>query len=383
MKITIVLSILISLSALLISQAAGSSVLPLSGEKMKQISSITNETMLNCKAPGLLLGIWQDDKEPYILTKGYSSLIPKKKINAEDTFRIGSMTKTFTATVILQLVDEKLLSLDDKLSKYITTVPNADKITIRQLLNMTSGVPDAFANKTFSNWVTRTPETPRSPYDIYYFTATGKPQFEPGKECIYSNSNYFILGLIIEQLTNKTPRQAITERVIDKLNLKHTFYPVTTNMPKPYMKGYFMGTDGKIAEAKPVSPSITGTTGAMISNMEDMALYVKTLYNGSLISKEMNAERQKWNRISGMTEIYSNGSLVVYSYGLGLFNIGGGIGHGGMVNGYSCGAYYFPEKDTTIVMVINNLNVDDFSKSVSRVCEVLFDYDYPFGMKDQ
>lgn len=351
---------------------------PLSTEQIKQIDSIVNETIIKCKAPGMVLGIWQGGNSPYILTKGYADLSTNRKMVASDGYRVGSLTKTFTATVILQLADEKLINLDDKLSEYITTLPNSDKVTIRQLLAMTAGLPDIFDNKTFLGWVTEQPQVPRSSYDIYYFIATGKPMFEPGTQCKYVNSNYLILGMIIEQITHKTARDAITERVIKKLGLQNTYYPETSEMIAPFAKGYHTGEDGKTVEVE-CSPTLSRAAGAMVSNMDDLARYVKALYNGTLVSPETNAARQEWQICLGMPDLIVNNRKVKIAYGLGLFNFGGGIGHGGYINGYTNMAAYFPNKDVTIVMAVNSDNNAPFiNNAFDSICIALFDDEYPF-----
>lgn len=351
----------------------------LTDDQISTINSIIDEIMLKSGAPGLVLGIWKGEMPLYTIAKGYADVSSKRELRTEDYFRIASMTKTFTATVILQLADEKLINLDDKLSKYITTLPNADKITIREMLNMSSGIPEILANPTVLHWLTTAPQLPRSPYDLYYFMTAAKPEFEPGSQCKYSNSNYLILGMIIEQITHQTSRDAIMKRVINKLGLKHTYYPETAEMPPPYSKGYAKDKDGKIVEVPPCWPT-GGTAGAMISNMNDMGIYVRKLYYGSLISPEANKERQVWRNISGMAQNAVNNRIVKFGYGLGLFNIGGGIGNGGMMPGYCIGAYYYPSKDITLVIEMNLFDMEAYENGINKICQVLFGNEYPFAV---
>jgi CubicO group peptidase (beta-lactamase class C family) len=158
-------------------------------------------------------------------------------MRVEDHFRIGSITKTFTATLLLILADEKKLGLDDPVSKYVAWVPNGDRITLRMLADMTAGLhsytqDDAWVKVAFSNfgrvW------TPRELVDV---GLRSPPDFPPGQGWHYSNTNYVLLGMILEQVTGKKIQDSFAEKMFKPLKLTQTSWPVGAALPKPYAHG--------------------------------------------------------------------------------------------------------------------------------------------------
>jgi len=178
--------------------------------------------------PGAVVGVWVPGKGEFTQGIGYSNLSPRTPMALDDKFRIGSNTKTFVATVLLQLVDEKKLSLDDTIAKFDLglNVPNEKSITLRQLAEMRSGIVDAYSIPAVQKqpdtwWNTR---TPRQWVEI---AAKEPPLFPPGAKYNYSNTNWMLLGLIIEKVTNDTIQAEIGKRILTPLALTQTSFPTT------------------------------------------------------------------------------------------------------------------------------------------------------------
>jgi len=188
--------------------------------------------------PGAAIGIWAPGKGTYVKGIGVSDLTTGEPVSADDKFRVGSNTKTFVVTVILQLVDEGKLTLDDDLAGFGlgVEIPNAENITIRQLCNMTSGLFEAYNSPAvWEDGVN--PLTHWNPQDLVAAAVENPPNFPPGEGWNYSNTNYILLGMIIEKLTGNTAEEEITKRCIEPQGLNNTSFPVGySGMPCPPLK---------------------------------------------------------------------------------------------------------------------------------------------------
>ena len=194
----------------------------------------------NTPVPGAIVGIWVPGKGTFAQAFGSSNLDPKTRLALNDKFRIGSNTKTFVISVLLQLVDEKKLSLDDPVSKFDlgVKIPNAENITVRELCQMRSGLLDAYSAPQYDK-VTFTPQTAYTPQQIIATAVSNPPLFPPGAKWNYSNTNYLMLGLIIEAVTHHPIQDEISTRLLVPLRLKNTTFPTTNpDMPLPFAHGY-------------------------------------------------------------------------------------------------------------------------------------------------
>ena len=297
--------------------------------------------------PGAVVGVWVPGKGELTKGFGYSNLSPKTAMALDDHFRIGSNTKTFVATVMLQLIDEKKLTLDDTISKFNLglAVPNANRITLRQLAEMRSGLIDVYAipsvQKESSAWWAR--QTPRD-----WVTIAGKqpPLFAPGAKYNYSNTNWFLLGLIVEKVTHHTIVAEIYDRVLAPMGLSQTSFPTTNwGMPVPYAHGYELNDKKQwIDQSAALAPSVSWAAGAMISDMADMKKWVKAYVTGTTNS----AATQK-ARLTCLPT--GEGNL---SFGLGIGCSAGWYGYTGGITGYNTGAYYMPATGASIIVFVNS-----------------------------
>jgi CubicO group peptidase (beta-lactamase class C family) len=236
------------------------------------------------KAMGSLT-IAKDGAVLYTRAIGYSQIngTEKKPLTAANRFRIGSITKMFTATMILQLVEEGKLKLTDTLDKFFPQVPNAKKITIVQILAHRSGIPNVRRDRDSQRNVSTIPITKD---EMLALIVKGKPDFEPDAKHSYSNSGYFLLGLILEKLTGKPYGEALEERITSKIGLKDT-YTATGNIDvnKNESLTYFnLGGDWK--QVPETHPSILFGAGSIISTPNDLAKFIQALFDGKIVSKE-------------------------------------------------------------------------------------------------
>lgn len=304
----------------------------------------------NLNVPGVIAGIWSDQNNfNYVKCSGYSDLAAKTPMTEHLLFRVGSNTKTFVITVLLQLVDEKKISLDDKLDKFYPEFPRSNEVTIRQLCNMTSGIFNFWESQNFIDWIVSNPHKVGTPWEFISW-ALPNPYpygFNIGKGLHYSNTNTYLIGLIIEKITGNRVEQEVKTRIIDKLQLTHTFFPATYTFPSgfAYSKGYYATSDLKGPKdfSEFLDPSLTWAAGAIISNADDMRIWVKVCAEGSMLSKEIQAERLK---TIPFPEINSQ-------YGLGITEYRGFYGHGGDIYGYHTIFLYSPVKKTTVAVMLN------------------------------
>jgi D-alanyl-D-alanine carboxypeptidase len=297
--------------------------------------------------PGAVVGVWLPGKGEFTKGFGFSNLATKSPMALDDHFRIGSNTKTFVATVLLQLVDEKKLSLDDTISKFNLglAVPNETRITLRQLAEMRSGIIDAYSvpgvQQKPNAWWSR--QTPRQWVEL---AAKQPPLFAPGAKYNYSNTNWILLGLIIEKVAGDSIQNEINKRILAPMSLTQTSFPTTDwGMPSPYARGYSLNDKGQwIDESVVLAPSVSWAAGAMISDMADMKRWVKAYVSGTTNS----AASQKARLTCLPTGV---GNL---AFGLGIGCSAGWYGYTGGITGYNTGAYYMPATGATIIAFVNS-----------------------------
>lgn len=291
--------------------------------------------------PAVLVGVWDGAGRSYVHAFGYADLAERRPLAAADHFRIGSNTKTFVISVLLQLVDEGKLRLDDPLSRFSlgVKVPNARNITIREMCQMRSGLFEVYDAPEFSHMnMTRT--TTFDSRTIVGWAVKQKPYFAPGKGYHYSNTNYLLLGLVIESVTKDTVGNEIHKRLLTPFHLTHTSYPATQAMPTPWAHGYGLTGRREWEDVSGTIPvSLMGAAGEMISDMDDMQRWVKLYVNGKTNGSATQRAR--------MTCIPTGeGNL---SFGLGIGCSAGWYGYTGGLPGYNTANYYFPATNTMII----------------------------------
>jgi D-alanyl-D-alanine carboxypeptidase len=360
-----------ALVALVAATTAGAAFSP--GER-KQLTAIVKKGMAEQRQPGVNVGIWIPGRGAWVRSFGVSNRKTGERLRLDDRFRIASITKTFTATAVLQLVDRGKLSLDDTLESFIPGIPNGAQITIRNLLGMTSGIYDYTMDEQFGKDFDANPRMPFDLDDVIAIVERHEPEFAPGEKVVYCDTNYYFLGAIVEQLTGLTLGEAIRTQILDPLGLDGTSYPTTTAMPSPFAHGYYAGPAGKgrFRDVTRINPAAGAGAGAMISTLADLRVWARALATGSLLSPELQAQRLQFGTIP-------NPGGIEIGYGLGIFKLGDFIGHNGAIYGYSTAMFYLPSEDA--VLVVEGNQSSNFLTATTAImfqlAEHLFPQDLP------
>ncbi|PEA80855.1 D-alanyl-D-alanine carboxypeptidase [Bacillus pseudomycoides] len=268
---------------------------------------------------------------------GVANLITKKPMKTDFHFRIASVTKTFTATVVLQLAAENRLNLDDSIEKWLPGVIqgngyDAKQITIRQILNHTSGIAEYSRSKE-ADFFKNTKKS-FTAEELVKIGLSLPPDFAPGKGWSYSNTGYVLLGILIEKVTGNSYAEEIENRIIEPLELSNTFLPGNSSVipGTNHARGYFQ-PDGAI-ELKDVTyynPSIGSSAGDMISTADDLNKFFSSLLSGKLLKEQ---------QLKQMLTTVPTGSAEISGYGLGIYEtkLPNGVsiwGHSGGIPGFS------------------------------------------------
>lgn len=283
--------------------------------------------------------------------------------NAPDTkFRLGSITKQFTATLTLQLVEQGKIKLDGKISDYLPDYRKdiGEKVTVHHLLTHTSGIPSYTGQPGFFENVSR------NPYKVSEFVkkyASGNLEFEPGSKYSYNNSGYFLLGAIIEQVTGKPYEQVLKENILDPAGMKSTGYDHHNTIIPKRASGYTKTPDG-YTNALYLDMSIPYAAGSMYSTVEDLYLWDQTLYTDKLLSAQSKALMYK-------------PFLEEYAYGWVITNASFKqndkpvpvITHGGGINGFTTIIVRYPNEKNLIVLLDNTGSgyLDRLSDSLAKI----------------
>ena len=279
------------------------------------------------------LTVARDGKILYSRAIGYSQLSgsEKKPATTATRYRIGSITKTFTAALVFQLVEEGKLKLSDTLDKFFPQIPNASKITIEHILTHKSGIHDFIREPDFRAWSL----VPRTKDETLAFIARGKPDFEPGEKRNYSNAAYVILGYIVEKAAGKPYGEVLKKRITGKLGLKDTYAGTgKTDVSKKESFSYSYAGDWKQHEEMDLS--VPGGAAAIISTPSDLVKFIQALFDGKLISQE-NVNQMKNGM--GMSESKLGGRTI--------------YGHSGGTDGFRSTVLYLPEEKLAVAYTAN------------------------------
>ncbi|MCW2691188.1 MAG: penicillin-binding protein beta-lactamase class [Mycobacterium sp.] len=310
----------------------------------QRLDAAIKQAITDASVPGVIVGLWGPDGQ-YIRSFGVADKATGAPMKTDFYSRIGSVTKTFTITGVLQLADQGKLGLDDPIAKYIDGVPQGDKITLRQLARMQSGLPNYSANPAFGKALFEDPRRPFTPQQLLDYSFSQPEVFPPGEGFQYSNTNTTLLGLVVEKLSGQALPDYIRDHITAPLGLSHTAFPTDNAFPDPHAQGYTDGDNGAVLITTDWNPSWGWAAGAMTSTLEDMHAWAPALATGKLLSPEMQAQR--------LQTVNAPGHPKQDGYGLGIFNLGGWIGHNGSLPGYQTVAVYLPEKQTTLVIFSN------------------------------
>ncbi|MGC4128896.1 MAG: serine hydrolase domain-containing protein [Bergeyella sp.] len=294
--------------------------------------------------------IAKNDKIIYTKTIGLADSEPEKKADNNTLYRIGSISKTFTAVLTMKAVEEKKLKLDTQLNAFFPQIKNAEKISIDQLLSHRSGIHNFTDDIDFFGYY----DSPVSQETLLSNIQQGGNDFEPGEKYSYSNSNYVVLALILEKIYKKNYASLVEEKIIKPLKLKNTRVMEKIDSEKG-MAHSFTYSRNKIIKSKETHPNVTVGAGNMMSTPSDLLTFIMALENGKLVRKESLKKMQDYKD----------------DYGYGLFPVPfhgkTGYGHNGRIDDFQSVLYYFPDGKISFAMVTNQSNFDNNSISIAAL----------------
>ncbi len=318
-----------------------------------QIQNILNEAVTETH-PGYSLYVDSPEYGTWKLAAGKADIETQEDMEPSSTLRLGSTTKTFTATLCLLLHEDGLLDFDRKLSEFLPeiTVPHDSLITIENLLNMTSGILD-YANDgdQIMNEILEDPTRIYTPQELveYAIEITDPAEIHPGASWHYSNTNYVLLGLIIEEVSGSTYADLLRTSIIDHIGLDHT---TVDEEPENFTHGYLdLDDDGLLDDVTSWNPTPFWSAGCLIGTAEDLGKFASALFKEEIITSGSLDLMQSWFPLG-------EGIPFEYGYGCGFHTDMNLIGHNGGTPGYAAEMWFHTDTGT-IITVISNSNRTD------------------------
>ncbi|GAA0890954.1 serine hydrolase domain-containing protein [Fulvivirga kasyanovii] len=269
---------------------------------------------------------------------GFDDIELQKASGAKTKYRVGSISKMFTATLVFKAIEENKLNLDQTIEVYFPTIENSELITVGNLLNHRSGIHSFTKDSLFLAYRTQY----KSPQEMVEIIAAYESDFIPDSKAAYSNSNYLLLSVMLEKIYNSTFKDLIEEKICLPLGLKDTYYGGKTNLNDNESSSYTYSTQW-VKETE-TDMSIPLGAGAMVSTPDDLNRFMEALFGGRLVSKQS---------LAMMTTIQDT-----YGMGILLFDYGdrSAFGHGGNLDGFNAITIYFPKEELAIAVAANALN---------------------------
>ena len=325
--------------------------------------------------PGATLGVVLANGESFGLAVGFSDREKKTPMKPNDRMLAGSVGKTFAAATALQLIKEGKIGLDDRIEKYLgrepwfSRLPNAKDITVRQLMNHTSGLVRYEFKDQFTKDLTANPEKIWKPAELVAYLLDEKPPFAAGKGWDYSDTNYIVLGMIIEKVTGRRFYDEANRRLLKPLKLTDTI-PQDGPRLKGVVQGYagpnnpFGGRDAMIQDGKfAINPQFEWTGGGYASTAEDLARWAKMIYEGKAFSPDLLPQV-----LDGVPAPMLGRET---RYGLGVIirktSLGTTYGHSGFFPGYMTDMMYFPDQKVAVAVQVNTSVGRSLGKPLGRV----------------
>lgn len=324
-------------------------------------------------APGLVLGVSEPGRPPVVRAWGEADAELKVPMTDASVFRIASLTKQFTAALVMHLVQEGRIGLDDRVRAHLPQYPWLGEITIRQLLIQTSGLPD-YAGDPGGEATRAAPKTSKDMM-AWVGRLAAKPDFQPGERWAYSNSNYVVLGALVETVTGQSFEEALTLRVLRLAGLRATAMDDPHDLVDHRVRGYSR-QGGQLVNAAWIHPSTPGPAGALRSTVRDLLAWTASLYSGEVVSTASLARMTEPGRLAdgrttrfGMPQAWQDGLQADYAMGLFVSSsdLGPRIWHSGDIDGFVTWMAHYPEAGTTIVLLQNADFVDIDYRAVEHM----------------
>ena len=298
------------------------------------------------------VAVYQNGQIIYTRSAGFSDYENHIKATENSKYRIGSISKTITATLILKAVEEGKITLDKKLADFYPSIKNADMITVEQLLRHRSGIHSFTDDEDYETWNTQ----PKSEEELLDIISKGNSEFKPDSTFKYSNPNYILLSFILQKIYNKTYAEIVREKIVLPLGLNHTYFGSAINAQNNECYSYSFS--GKWEKETETDMSIPMGAGGIVSSPTDMVKFGNALFSGKIISKKSYTQ---------MTNIKDG-------YGMGLFKLPfyekEGFGHTGAIDGFSSMLSFYPESGVTFALLSNGNNYSNNQIAITVLSEV-------------
>ena len=312
-----------------------------------KLEAALDQTMTEYGVPGAAVGVWVPGEGAWTTAAGLADIDKGVPTSTSMTWPLRSVTKSYTVTLILQLVDERAISLDDTIDTYVDGVTNGDKITLRQLAGMSSGNAD-YTNGDFLAAFQKDPAKIFTLEELNGFALKRPEQFAPGTKRVYTNANTNLLGAVVEKVTKRPFADVLEERILQPLGQTGTRYVLDArSWTEPHPVGYAPEESGP--RPQPDNLSIFGPAGSMITTLEDGRVWGEILASGALLKPETQTERQQ----GGPLDAGPPYDL----YALGMGQTDGWWGHNGEGLGFTAAVFHQPESGATVVAFMNESNV--------------------------
>ena len=321
-----------------------------------KLQAALNAARAGGKLEGISAAVVFPDGSMWTGQSGTAILSGAKPVTANTLFSIGSISKTFVAALALRLAEQGTISLNDPLSKYVPTFPNASHITLSELLDHRSGIRDVFDSTSMDKAILSDPSRIWTVAQV--LARIGKPYFAPGHGYTYSNTNYILLGLAIETATRKTIASLVRSEFLDPLGMKSTWFQpeekvATTNFAHGYMNTASKPRD--VSAGQKMLPynseaTVAGTSGGFVSTASDLALWASALYGGGVLAEAELASMIDVSPTLPYKPPYP------YGFGFERATIAKQMawGHRGHLDGFWSAMWYLPDFGITIVILTND-----------------------------
>jgi D-alanyl-D-alanine carboxypeptidase len=332
------------------------------------------------ESPGLQVAVFKNGAPLLVKSYGKASLELNVPVTNDSVFRVGSVTKQFTAVALLLLAEEGKLSVDDKLSKYYPDIPRAGEITLAQLLHHTSGlhnytddasiVNDGMVHNTTDSWAAHIAKMPKT------------SDFDPGTSWYYSNSGYFLLGGIVEKVSGQPLAVVLKTRLFTPLGMTHTALDDETEVVPGRAAGYAAEGKGKFTNASFTSMTVPGGAGALRSTASDLAKWDAALFGGKVVKPATLTAMTTPGKLNdgsnsgaAIDKMYKSHGLpstgAEYGYALEMLTVDGHpkIEHGGGIPGFNASNAVFPKDNVSVTVLSNTIGKDVGADTVAKKIE--------------
>lgn len=325
----------------------------------KRLDSLFTLLKKNDKYMGSI-AISENGKTLYTKSIGFDDVATSKKSSINTKYRIGSISKTFTATLIFKAIEEKKINLNQTIDKYFPTIKNAKTITISNLLNHRSGIYDFTTNPDYLKWNTESQSRAKMLEKI----ASGAVIFEPDTKFQYCNSNYVLLSYILEDIYKKPYGAILDLKIIKPLKLKNTYLGSKINLEKNESYSYTLA--GKWDKSSETDISIPLGAGGIVSNPTDLNIFIESVFAGKIISAA------SLNQMITMKDNYGMGITELHPFGEKSY------GHNGAIDGFRSAMEYFPEEKLALSITSNGAM--GYSNENILLCALSSYFHKPFAL---